>query len=130
MLNDRMWSDPTTEKPEYDSIEIWNILNLTTFPHPIHIHLVQFKILDRIPFDVSFYQETGKIKYTGPPEAPRNFETGWKDTVKVFPGMITRLIMHFKDHAGDYVWHCHILEHEDHDMMRPIRVLKDSIAIE
>lgn len=129
LLNNLMWSDPATEKPAYDSIEEWNILNLTAFPHPIHVHLVQFKILDRRPFDVKIYQETGIIKYTGPAEAPREYERGWKDTVKAEPGMNTRITMHFKDHTGDYVWHCHILEHEDHDMMRPLRVIKDCCPV-
>jgi spore coat protein A len=125
LLNNLMWNDPVTEKPAFDSIEEWNILNLTAFPHPVHVHLVQFKILDRRPINVQIYEETGIIKYTGPAEEPKEYERGWKDTVKVEPGMNTRIIMHFKDHSGDYVWHCHILEHEDHDMMRPIRIIRD-----
>lgn len=125
LLDNKTWADPTTEKPEIDSIEIWNIINTFPFPHPIHVHLVQFKILDRTPFDVAEYRRTGKIVFTGPPEEPLDFERGFKDTVRVDGGMITRIIMHFKDHVGDFVWHCHILEHEDYDMMRPLRVLKD-----
>lgn len=124
LLDNKMWTDPVTENPAYDSIEVWNIINLTAFPHPIHVHLVQFLLLDRRPFDVSKYQETGEIIYTGPPEPPADYERGWKDTIRADAGMVTRIIMHFKDHAGDYVWHCHILEHEDHDMMRPLRVIK------
>lgn len=129
MLNNMMWSDPTTEKPELDSIEVWNILNLTAFPHPIHVHLVQFRIIDRRPFDVQLYQQEGKIVYTGPAVPPAPYERGWKDTFRAEPGMANRIIMHFKDHAGDYVWHCHILEHEDHDMMRPLKVVKDSFPV-
>lgn len=125
LLDDKTWTDPTTEKPEIDSIEIWNIINTFPFPHPIHVHLVQFKILDRTPFDVEEYRRTGEIVFTGPPEEPLDFEKGFKDTVRVDGGKITRIIMHFKDHVGDFVWHCHILEHEDYDMMRPLRVLKD-----
>ncbi|MFZ5969913.1 MAG: multicopper oxidase family protein [Bacillota bacterium] len=124
LLDNMMWDDPATEKPKLDSIEIWNILNLTQFPHPIHLHLVQFQILDRRPFDVAHYQATGEIKYTGDPIPPDENERGWKDTVRAQPGQITRIIAHFKHHAGDYVWHCHILEHEDHDMMRPLQVVK------
>lgn len=125
LLDNKTWSDPTTEKPEVDSIEIWNIINPGQLPHPIHVHLVQFKILDRTPFDVEEYQNTGNIVFTGPPEAPLDFETGFKDTVRTDGGKVTRIIMHFKDHIGEFVWHCHILEHEDYDMMRPLRVLKD-----
>ena len=124
LLDNKMWSDPVTETPAYDTIEVWNIVNLTAFPHPIHVHLVQFLILDRRPFDIEKYQDTGEIIYTGPPIPPAEYENGWKDTVRAEAGMVTRIIMHFKDHAGDYVWHCHILEHEDHDMMRPMRVIK------
>jgi spore coat protein A len=124
LLNNKMWTDPTTENPEYDSIEVWNILNLTAFPHPVHVHLVQFLILDRRPFDVQEYETTGKLVYTGPAVPPAEYERGWKDVIKTEPGMSNRIIMHFKDHEGDYVWHCHILEHEDHDMMRPMRVVK------
>lgn len=125
LLNNRMWDDPATEKPIQDSIEIWNIINLTAFPHPIHIHLVQFKILHRRPFNVQKYINEGILEYTGDPQEPFEYERGWKDTVKADPGMVTSLIMQFKDHYGDFVWHCHILEHEDHDMMRPLKVLKE-----
>lgn len=129
LLNNNMWNDPATEKPELDSIEIWNLINLTAFPHPIHVHLVQFKILDRRPFNTAIFQSTGKVGYTGPAVPPADYETGWKDVVRAEPGMVTRIIMHFKDHPGDFIWHCHILEHEDHDMMRPLRVIKDSHTI-
>ncbi|WP_315067564.1 multicopper oxidase [uncultured Clostridium sp.] len=130
LLNNRMWSDPATEKPELDSIEIWNLINpVANLSHPIHVHLVQFKILDRRPFDIQKYQTDGKIEYTGPAEAPLPFEQGWKDVVRAEGGKVTRIIMHFKDHSGDFVWHCHFLEHEDHDMMRPLKVIKDSFSI-
>jgi spore coat protein A len=126
LLNNMMWHDPATETPEYDSIEIWEIANLTQFPHPIHVHLVQFQILDRRPFDVEHFRKTGKIRYYAnkPAEEPLDFERGWKDVVRAEAGKVTRIIAHFKNFAGDYVWHCHILEHEDHDMMRPLRVIK------
>ncbi len=120
MLNNHMWGDPTTEKPAFDSIEVWNLINLTGGPHPIHVHLVQFKVLYRRPFNVELYETEGTIEFTGPLEEPYDYEKGWKDTVKVENGKITKIIMHFKDHVGNYVWHCHFLEHEDHDMMRPI----------
>ncbi|WP_255505083.1 multicopper oxidase family protein [Lysinibacillus sphaericus] len=125
LLNNRMYHDPTTEKPALDSIEIWNFINATQFDHPIHLHLIQFKILERRPFDMGLYQNEGRLEFTGPPEKPHNYEQGWKDTVKAEAGKVTKIIMHWKDHVGQYMWHCHFLEHEDHDMMRPILVMKD-----
>lgn len=125
LLNDRMYHDPATEKPALDSIEVWNFINATPFIHPIHLHLIQFKILERRPFDVELYQNEGRLEFTGPAEEPRDYERGWKDTVKADAGKVTKIIMHWKDHIGNYMWHCHFLEHEDHDMMRPILVMKD-----
>jgi spore coat protein A len=154
-LNHRMFSDPATEKPEYDSIEIWEFANTLTSPvlaaHPIHLHLVQFQILNRQLFDLTTFKPDEWIeKGTGidyypdiinpdpseggpvPPEKPDEAQRAWKDTVRVEPGTVlngtigsvTRIIVHFDNHTGEYVWHCHILEHEDHDMMRPLIVVK------
>ncbi|MGG2074583.1 multicopper oxidase [Lysinibacillus irui] len=130
LLNDRMYHDPATEKPSLDSVEIWNFINATPFIHPIHLHLIQFKILERRPFDLERYQNEGIVEFTGPPEEPRDYEQGWKDTVKADAGKVTKIIMHWKDHIGHYMWHCHFLEHEDHDMMRPILVMKDVHAVQ
>ena len=99
-------------------------MHLTAFPHPTHVLLVQFQILDRRPFDVARYRNAGEIIFTGDPIPPDPNEMGWKDTVRATPGQITRIIAKFDGYTGDYVWHCHILEHEDHDMMRPFRVIK------
>ncbi|MEK3889518.1 multicopper oxidase family protein [Bacillus sp. FSL K6-3431] len=125
LLDNRMWDDPVTEKPKLDSIEIWKFINLTPFAHPLHVHLVQFKILHRRPFDLDIFLETGSIEYTGPEMEPEKYERGWKDTAKVDAGTVTSIIMRFENHVGDYVWHCHILEHEDYDMMRPFQVVRD-----
>ncbi|WP_418301156.1 multicopper oxidase family protein [Lysinibacillus fusiformis] len=130
LLNNRMYHDPATEKPSLDSIEVWSFINTTPFIHPIHLHLIQFKILERRPFDLDLYQNEGIVSFTGPPEEPRDYERGWKDTVKVDAGKVTKIIMHWKDHVGNYMWHCHFLEHEDHDMMRPIFVMKDVHAVQ
>jgi len=131
MLDDQMYHDPCTEIPSLDSIEIWEFINTTPIAHPMHIHLVQFKILNRQPFNVEKYQESGGkiLEFTGDPEPPRDFERGWKDTVKAPSGMVTRVIMHWKEHTGNYIWHCHLLEHEDHDMMRPIRIIETSPSV-
>lgn len=129
LLNNKMWSDPVTEKPELDTIEVWNLINLFAAPsidHPIHIHLIQFKVLSRTPFDLDEYLRTGTIVYTGEPEPPREYERGFKDTVNAEPGKITKVITHFTGYSGHYVWHCHFLEHEDHDMMRPMLVVNNS----
>lgn len=125
LLNNKMWSDPSTERPKLDTIEIWHIVNNFNFPHPIHVHLVHFEILGRKVFTDEDFDEDGNYKFDldslTPPLA---FETGPKDVVRTEPGQVTSIVMHFKDHYGDYVWHCHILEHEDNDMMRPLIVEK------
>lgn len=106
LLNDRMWQDPATEIVKLDTIEIWHFVNTFTFPHAMHLHLVHFEILGEKPF------------------TDADYEKGLKDTVSVTPGEVTSIVMHFKQHTGDYVWHCHVLEHEDHDMMRLLKVIE------
>ncbi len=123
LLNNAHWSMPVTENPVLDSTEIWELANTTDDSHPIHLHLVRFQILDRRSFDVAAYWTTGQMKYTGPPVPPAPGEAGWKDTVRADPGMVTRIITKFEGYAGRYVWHCHILEHEDNEMMRPFDVI-------
>jgi spore coat protein A, manganese oxidase len=123
LLNGMHWDMPVTEKPVLNSTEIWSFINLTDDSHPIHLHMVRFQILDRRPFDLTVYQLTRKIVYTGPPGKLAPGEQGWKDTVRVDPLTITRIIVKFEGFAGRYVWHCHMLEHEDNEMMRPYVVL-------
>jgi spore coat protein A len=123
LLNSSHWSDPVTEQPILDSVEIWNLINLTEDAHPIHLHLVRFQILDRRPFDVFAYQQNRTIRYLGPATPPDPNEAGWKDTVRADPGLVTRIIARFEGFAGRYVWHCHLLEHEDNEMMRPYEVV-------
>lgn len=84
--------------------------------------LSNFLILDHRPFDIERYQENGELVFTGPAAPPAQNEKGLKDTVKVPPGSVTRIIATFAPYSGRYVWHCHILEHEDYDMMRPLEV--------
>ncbi|HVT61359.1 MAG TPA: multicopper oxidase [Thermoanaerobaculia bacterium] len=134
------WSSPVTEDPSADSTEIWELYNTTTDGHPKHVHLVRFQVLNRQPFDLHLFQSTGKIKFIGPPEPPpANERPAWKDVVKAFPGdpangigRVTRIIQNFELPRGvelrtgsvqEYVWHCHILEHEDNEMMRPYNVV-------
>ncbi|HEX3941483.1 MAG TPA: multicopper oxidase domain-containing protein [Acidobacteriaceae bacterium] len=123
LLNNTHWHMPVTEKPVIDTTEIWEFVNLTDDSHPIHLHLVRFQILDRRPFDTFDYQDKGVVRFTGPAQLPDPLESGWKDTVRADPGVITRIIVPFTGFTGRYVWHCHILEHEDNEMMRPYEVV-------
>ncbi|HEX6247264.1 MAG TPA: multicopper oxidase domain-containing protein [Nocardioidaceae bacterium] len=109
------WDDDITESPGVGDTEVWELHNFTEDAHPIHLHLVQFEVLGRRRMDGHgpFEEHAGR-------EAN---ETGPKDTVVAFPGQVTRVRAHF-DKAGLYVWHCHIVEHEDHEMMRPYRVVE------
>ncbi len=105
------WGDEITETPAVNTTEVWEIYNFTEDPHPIHIHEVQFEVVNREPFE-----EPGAAR---PPEP---WETGHKDTVIAYPGEITRVKSRF-EHAGLFVWHCHIVEHEDNEMMRPYTIV-------
>jgi spore coat protein A len=126
LLNQSHWCAPITEDPVLDSTEIWNLVNLTDDAHPIHLHLVRFQILDRRRFDTSLYQMRRTLRYTGHAVVPEPGEAGWKDTVRADPGMVTRIIVKFSGYPGRYVWHCHILEHEDNEMMRPYNLVAAS----
>jgi bilirubin oxidase len=104
--NPLLWMDPITENPALGATEEWEIHNFTEDAHPIHIHLIKFKVLGRGVDGI---------------QAPEAWEMGFKDTVIAYPGEITRVKMMF-DLPGFYVWHCHIVEHEDNEMMRPYHV--------
>jgi len=103
------WRDAVTENPGVGDVEVWNIHNTTEDAHPIHLHQVQFEIVGRS--DADGQNAT----------APETGEAGRKDTVTVYPGGITTVRAQF-DLAGRFIWHCHILEHEDNEMMRPYHV--------
>lgn len=123
LLDGKRWSDPVTEVIRAGSTEMWCFVNVTDDTHPIHIHLVHFQVVNRQPFNVEKYLSTGDIVLTGPPMQPDENERGWKDTVRANPGQVTRIIARFEPYAGEFPWHCHILEHEDNDMMRPFIVI-------
>jgi spore coat protein A len=121
-----LWADPTTETPLVDTTEVWEIYNSTEDAHPIHLHLVSFQVQSRQKFKADQDPVTGElsnIRLQGKEFAPPSNEAGWKDTVIMYPGQATRIIAHF-DRAGEYVWHCHILSHEDHEMMRRYEVVE------
>ena len=157
LLNNLMWDTAQIETPFANTLEQWNIINTTGDTHPIHIHLIQFRLLGRQTFDVPGYMAAvypsldPTTMGTGPwpvPSAdafargslrqPNPNEAGWKDTVQSHPGEITRVLVPFgtqipgvgpggvpfgKTFTGDYVWHCHILDHEDNEMMQKYKVI-------
>ena len=111
--NPQMWKDPITETPLLGSTEDWEFYNLTVDGHPIHMHLVRYQVLNRELFDP--LSPTFALSGVVQPALPN--ELGYKDTVLAFPGEVTRVRATF-DLPGLYVWHCHIVEHEDNEMMR------------
>jgi len=116
--------DELTENPALNSTEIWELYNETMDAHPIHLHLVSMQMISRQKFVARINEENGKptnIRLVGQPKFPGPDEQGWKDTWVTFPGEVTTVIARF-DRPGLYVWHCHILSHEEHDMMRPFFV--------
>jgi spore coat protein A, manganese oxidase len=153
LLNNRPWATDDIERPTVNTVEIWNLINLTEDSHPIHVHLVQFLLKNRQPIDASRYLEdvfgtdelapadvgTGDRPYpspdgyiTGDASGPLPSEAGWKDTIQAHPSEVTRIVVPFGPaagigvpfgqrvtHTGEYVWHCHILDHEDNEMMLP-----------
>ena len=141
------WDAPTTEKPLLGSTEQWDLFNFTADSHPMHLHLTQYQVLGKwhidfldqddngIPDDTNgdgliTYGTASSPNYSvadiwiGDKVALRPEETGWQDTVEVDPHQMMALVATF-DKAGDYVWHCHILSHEDNEMMRPYTVVSD-----
>jgi spore coat protein A len=122
LLNNTGWDAAPTETPVVSTTEIWNLLNLTGDAHPIHLHLVRFQVLNCQQFDVASYKEKKQLVFTSTPKQSCLNHIGWKDTVVVNPGELTRIIVQFSGYSGLFVWHCHILEHEDNDMMRPLEV--------
>lgn len=174
-LNNLHFTSTDIETPRQGTVEQWNIVNVTPDPHPIHIHLVTFRILGRqalrtVDYQLANPQPPVGTRWTPSPESflggplipPEPWEAGWKDTVRIDGGTVTRIIVRFPtaeelgfdpdatfspmahitgeahsageahdNHGGHsegdlqgYVWHCHLLDHEDHDMMLKYRVLR------
>ncbi|MCX7066743.1 MAG: multicopper oxidase [Methylococcales bacterium] len=154
LVNGKEFSAPITETPKEGATEIWEIVNLTADTHPIHLHLVPFQLLSRQAFDVDSYQSVyDKIDpvlqpnpevtpyLLGQPQPPDANENGWKDTIRMNPGEVTRIAVRFAptdtranvlnaqfpfdvSKGPGYVWHCHIIDHEDNEMMRPYKVIR------
>ncbi|VVB51215.1 Laccase [uncultured archaeon] len=138
----RAYTDTITENVINGAVEVWQIANLTGDTHPMHFHLVNVQLLARQSFvDPAdplgqYHYHDGVPTYFGNARGPDPTELGWKETVKMNPGEVTTVIMKFnlpkvpfdvpaspRTGGNEYVWHCHILEHEEHDMMRPLVVI-------
>jgi len=109
LLNGGEFFEPVQIRPELGSVEVWELTNDTGHTHPIHLHLVQFRVIGRGPDGT---------------DDPLPNERGGKDVVRVDPGETVRIAVRFGDYTGQFPWHCHILEHEDHAMMRPFEVVE------
>lgn len=140
LLNNHRFMDPATESPKLYTTEIWSITNLIGTTHPIHIHLINFLMLDMQTFDqgrlnagncsLALQFPDPLSCFIEPPQPPIDAQAGWKDTIIVFDQKVTRLLLRWKPRYGvftfdpttepGYVWHCHMLDHEDNDMMRPL----------
>jgi FtsP/CotA-like multicopper oxidase with cupredoxin domain len=105
----QLWDDPITTNPPIGATEIWEIYNVSADAHPIHPHLVKHEVVSR------------EVIGSGTPRVPEPTEAGWKDTTIMYPGEVTRIRMQFP-RGGLYVWHCHIISHEDNEMMVPFCV--------
>jgi FtsP/CotA-like multicopper oxidase with cupredoxin domain len=116
-----MWSEPITENPAVGDTEVWEFYNATADAHPMHIHEVQFEVVNRQPILVDEESRTVHVVPNSSSTPPEPWEAGLKDTVIAYPGQVTRVKMKFEV-AGQYVWHCHIVSHEDNEMMRPYRI--------
>jgi len=138
------WHQPTTETPALGSTEVWEVYNFTADAHPVHLHLVNFEILDRQDFTYTVDGTRPVLQHNGAYGQAANitdvtlgspasvgdeyYESAPKDMVSALPGdpdastgQMVRIRATF-DKPGRYVWHCHILSHEDHEMMRVLQV--------
>ena len=164
LLNGQMFDGGLSEEPRVGSTEDWDIVNISYSDHPIHLHLVQFQILERRPFDDGKYIEDWnalngealprhdaptnpnaedyfpKVEPLPPVEPLLPIDTGWKDTVVAPASQVTRIRVRWAPQDAKlttpgtnpfsfdptkgpgYVWHCHMLEHEDNEMMRPLKL--------
>ena len=119
---ERKWMDPVSENPAVGATELWAFYNTTGDAHPMHVHEVVFEVVNR---EGLFTDEDGEvvepIELDGNVTPPEPGESGFKDTVIAYPAQVTRVRARFAT-PGQFVWHCHIVEHEDNEMMRPYRI--------
>jgi len=160
-IDGKAFEDAVTETPKRGTTQYWDIVNTTVDAHPMHLHLVQFKVVGRWTLDMNKLNKAlAAAGFLGVPptppfskaavnpaafvvgamRAPEPGEAGFKDTAKSFPGEMLRLVAKFDGGwqdtdpgngqpfyqpvtSGPYVWHCHIVDHEDNEMMRPLLVV-------
>ena len=122
LINGKGYDEPATEVVKLGSQEKWRFINTTEDAHPMHLHLVQFQILERHGFNPVALRN-GVMELVGKPRPPAANEAGWKDTAVVNPREVLTIMVRFEGYTGRYVFHCHMLEHEDNDMMRPYEVV-------
>ena len=118
---ERKWMDPVTENPAVGATEIWEFYNTTADAHPMHVHEVAFEVVNRESLVTDDEEVVDRSSSTARSPRPEPWESGFKDTVIAYPGQVTRVKARF-DRPGQFVWHCHIVEHEDNEMMRPYRI--------
>jgi len=119
---ERKWMEPVTENPAIGATEMWEFYNTTGDAHPMHVHEVVFEVVNREGLVIDTEGEVAEpIQLDGVVTQPEPWETGFKDTVTAYPGQVTRVRAQFNT-PGQFVWHCHIVEHEDNEMMRPFRI--------
>ena len=114
-----LWMDAVTENPAVGATEVWEFYNTTGDAHPMHVHEVVFEVVNREGLLID--PVTGAVQLDGVITLAEPGETGFKDTVIAYPGQVTRIRAQFNS-PGQFVWHCHIVEHEDNEMMRPYRI--------
>ena len=119
----KKWADAVSENPALGATEIWEFFNFTADAHPMHVHEVAFEVVnrERLVLDDESEEPVQPVQLTGDVRPAEAWETGFKDTVVAYPGEVTRVRAKF-DTPGQFVWHCHIVEHEDNEMMRPYRI--------
>jgi FtsP/CotA-like multicopper oxidase with cupredoxin domain len=116
------WADSVSENPSVGNTEVWEFHNFTADAHPMHVHEVAFEVVNRQGLVTNEDGETEPpSRLVGDPRPAEPWESGFKDTVIANPGEVTRVRARF-DTPGQFVWHCHIVEHEDNEMMRPYRI--------
>jgi FtsP/CotA-like multicopper oxidase with cupredoxin domain len=117
----RPWMEGVTENPTLGATEVWELYNATADAHPMHIHEITFEVVSRQDIVVDEEEMTIQVDPASAVQPPEAWEMGLKDTVIAYPGQVTRIRAQFKE-PGQFVWHCHIVEHEDNEMMRPYRI--------
>jgi spore coat protein A len=122
MAVEKMWMEPITENPVVGATEVWEFYNTTGDAHPMHVHEVVFEVINREGLVLDELGDVVQpIQLDGVVTPAEPWETGYKDTVTAYPGQVTRVRAQFST-PGQFVWHCHIVEHEDNEMMRPYRI--------